>query len=225
MVHGDDFTFLSYDDTGRKIVEDMRAWYDLKLRAVIGDDEEDDKEVTILNRTLKHVGHGLEYCADERHEAEIRAEFGIGAGSKGLESPVEQEVLEEGFEENAHDPELGMAEGKRYRATAARGNYLSLDRMDMQFAAKEACRQMAKPRQSGLGRMKRIARYLRKYPKLVWYFGRGGSDEDVIDVFSDSDWAACKRTRKSTSGGVAAIDGGGHQTLESHTGFGGVVCG
>ena len=73
VVHGDDFTFLSYDDTGRKIVEDMRAWYDLKLRAVIGDDEEDDKEVTILNRTLKHVGHRLEYCADERHEAEIRA--------------------------------------------------------------------------------------------------------------------------------------------------------
>ena len=62
-----------------------------------------------------------------------------------------------------------------------------MDRMDMQYAAKEACRQMAKPRQSGLARMKRIARYLRTYPKVVWYFGRGGDVEDVIDVFSDSD--------------------------------------
>jgi hypothetical protein len=67
---------------------------------------------------------------------------------------------------------------------------------------------MAKLRQSGVERMKRIARYLRKYPKVVWYFGRGGEVENVIDVFSDSDWAACRRTRKSTSGSVAVIDGG-----------------
>ena len=33
-------------------------------------------------------------------------------------------------------------------------------------------------------------------------------DEHVIDVFSDSDWAACQRSRRSTSGGVTLIDGG-----------------
>ena len=207
VVHGDDFTFMSYDDVGRKIVKDMEGWYQLKLRAVIGDDDGDDKEVKILNRTLKHVGHGLEYHADERHEAEIRAEFGIGAESKSVESPVEKEDLKDGFVEDEDDPELDKAGGRRYRGVAARGNYLSLDRMDIQYGAKEACRQMAKPRQSGPERMKRMARYLKKYPKLVWYFGRGGAVEEVIDVFSDSDWAACRRTRRSTSGGVAAIDG------------------
>eukprot|EP00974_Lingulodinium_polyedra_P079627 7711245-Lingulodinium_polyedra.AAC.1 len=71
----------------------MESWYNFKLRAVIGDDSGDDKEVTILNRTLRHVGGGLEYCADERHEMEIRAEFGIGETSKGLESPAEKENL------------------------------------------------------------------------------------------------------------------------------------
>ena len=175
---------------------------------MIGEDDGDDKEVTILNRKLKHVGHGLEYHADERHEAEIRAEFGIDAGAKSLESPVEKESLKEDFEEDVDDPEVTVLEARRYRAVAARGNYLSSDRIDLQYAAKESCRQMAKPRQSGMERMKRIARYLRKYPKVVWYFGRGGEVENVIDVFSDSDWAACRRTRKSTSGGVAVIDGG-----------------
>ena len=82
VVHGDDFTFLCYSDVGEKVVDDMRSWYDLKLRAVIGDDEGDDNEVTILNRTLRHVGDGLEYHADEKHEAEIRAECGIGIDSK-----------------------------------------------------------------------------------------------------------------------------------------------
>jgi hypothetical protein len=128
VVHGDDFTFLTYDDTGRQIVKDMEGWYDLKLRAVIGDDDEDDKEVTILNRKLKHVGHGLEYHADERHEAEIRAEFGIDAGAKSLESPVEKESLKEDFEEDVDDPEVTVLEAMMYRAVAARGNYLSSDR-------------------------------------------------------------------------------------------------
>jgi hypothetical protein len=67
-----------------------------------------------LNRTLKHVGHGLQYHADERHEAEIRAEFGIGAGSKGLESPVEKEDLKDGFDEEEHDPELEKVDVEKY---------------------------------------------------------------------------------------------------------------
>ena len=65
----------------------------------------------------------------------------------------------------------------------ARANYLSLDRIDLQFASKEACRQMSNPRVSGEARMKRIARYLLKYPKLVWKYDRGKTDEHVIDVF------------------------------------------
>ena len=30
---------------------------------------------------------------------------------------------------------------------------------------------------------------------------------DVLDVYSDSDWAGCKATRKSTSGGMLVVDG------------------
>ena len=80
--------------------------------------------------------------------------------------------------------------------------------IDLQFASKEACRQMSNPRVSGVDRMKRIARYLLKYPKLVWKYDRGKTDEHVIDVFSHSDWAACRRSRRSTNGGVIVIDSG-----------------
>ena len=207
VVHGDDFTFLCYDDLAKKMVEEMKEWYDLKVKAIIGDDDEDDKEVVILNRTLRHTGDGIEYYADEKHEAEIRSEFGIEPGSNGLESPVEKEDIKQDFDEEHDDPEMDVQQAKKYRAVAARGNYLSLDRMDLQFAAKESCRQMARPRASGAARMKRVARYLSKYPKLVWHFGRGHDLEDIIDVYSDSDWAGCRRTRRSTSGGVATIDG------------------
>ena len=67
VVHGDDFTFLCYGDHGEEVVDKMGQWHDVTVRAVIGDDDGDDKEVTILNRTLKHSGDGLEYSADPRH--------------------------------------------------------------------------------------------------------------------------------------------------------------
>ena len=157
---------------------------------------------------MKHTGDGLEYSADPRHEREIRAEFSIGCESKGLNAPAIKEEVPDGFDEDRDDPRLDQACGRRYRGVVARANYLSLDRIDLQFASKEACRQMSDPRVSGEARMKRIARYLLKYPKLVWKYDRGKTDEHVIDVFSDSDWAACRRSRRSTSGGVIVIDGG-----------------
>ena len=208
VVHGDDFTFLSYGDHAKELADKMREWYDLKVRAVIGDDDEDDKEVTILNRTLRHTGDGLEYAADPRHEKEIRAEYHIGPESKGLDAPAVKEELPDGFDEERDDPKVDQVRGRRYRGVAARANYLSQDRIDLQYASKEACRQMSGPRASGEARMKRIARYLAKYPELVWRYGRGEPGEDVVDVYSDSDWAACRRSRRSTSGGVIVVDGG-----------------
>ena len=68
---------------------------------------------------------------------------------------------------------------------------------------------MSKPTTRGRERLKRLARYLLVYPRLVWrYTNEPREDEDTLDVFSDSDWAGDRVSRKSTSGGVAVLDGG-----------------
>ena len=68
---------------------------------------------------------------------------------------------------------------------------------------------MAKPRATAWGKLKRLGQYLLSHPRLVWRFVDDGShSEEVIDVYSDSNWASDKTTRKSTSGGVASISGG-----------------
>ena len=60
---------------------------------------------------------------------------------------------------------------------------------------------MAKPTKGDKRKLKRLGRYLRKRPRLVWKFewqGRMGE----IELSTDSDWAGCKATRRSTSGGM-----------------------
>ena len=74
-----------------------------------------------------------------------------------------------------------------------------MDRPDLQYAAKEACRGMAKPLRMHLNALRRIARYLIGAPRLVWEFGWQG--EEDVSVFSDANWAGCRRTARSTSGG------------------------
>ena len=69
---------------------------------------------------------------------------------------------------------------------------------------------MAVPRRRSWAKLKRLARYLLEFPKLVWEHGPSvqEDDGDVLDVSGDSDWAGCLRSKRSTSGGVAAIAGG-----------------
>ena len=54
--------------------------------------------------------------------------------------------------------------------------------------------------------MKRLCRYLSGAPRLVYVYRL--QEVAALDVYTDTDWAGCARTRKSTSGGCALL--GGH---------------
>ena len=104
---------------------------------------------------------------------------------------------------------MGKAEATKFRVLAARANYLAQDRVDVQYAAKEICREMARPTEIGWRKLKRLARYLLDYPRAILEFKKTKTEfgKDVLEVYSDSDWAGCIRTRRSTSGGVVMLNG------------------
>ena len=94
---------------------------------------------------------------------------------------------------------MSSLDASAFRGLAARLNYLSLDRADLQYAAKEVSKKMSAPREADWAKLKRVARYLVGAPRLVQRFCWQELPAE-LHTFTDSDWAGDKETRKSTSG-------------------------
>ena len=100
--------------------------------------------------------------------------------------------------------ELNDFEATMFRGLAARLNFLARDCPNLQFPAKEVCRDMWVPTVASWKRLKRLARYLVTRKAVVFRY-EWQDDGTLMTLFTDSDWASCRRTRKSTSGGVVLI--------------------
>ena len=99
------------------------------------------------------------------------------------------------------DDEPGDAEtASLARKGAGIALYISQRRSDIQFAAKESARGMAAPTHQDLGRAKRIARYLRGTEDIALKLEPNAETEEELHGYADSDWAADRVKRKSTTG-------------------------
>ena len=99
---------------------------------------------------------------------------------------------------------MDAASASTCRSIAARMNYLAMDRTDLQQACRCICAYMSRPLKKCCQLLKRMARYLKGRPRCVQLF----PFEEMATGFrtyADSDWAGCKATRKSTSGGVITM--------------------
>ena len=96
---------------------------------------------------------------------------------------------------------LSPVDATTYRALSARANFLAQDRADIGFATKELCKEFSVPRRLSQQRLKRLGRYLMERTRCVTSYNYQEKDR-VITTWVDSDYARCKKTRKSTSGGI-----------------------
>jgi hypothetical protein len=204
VVWGDDFTFLGRDEDLKKMRGHLNEWYETTSRGTLGPEAGDDKEVRILNRTLKWGIDEITYEGDDKHAKTVMAAMGLQFDSKGLDQAVSKEDTVED-----ESDELGPGPAKKYRSIAAVVNYMSLDRPDLQFAASVLGRSMSRPTVAAEARLKRVARYLVSHPRVVYHYPAGQLDKNVEMVaWTDSDWAGCRVSRRSTSGGLLSVAGG-----------------
>ena len=125
--------------------------------------------------------------------------------AKEVDTPGVSKSSEAFVEDNGCE-HLDPDQSTLYRACAARCNFLGLDRPDIQYAAKEVSRGMANPTVSNMIDLKRVGRYLKRFPRAAFMYLHQLPLE-VIRVYSDSNWAGCVKTRKSIQGGAAMLGG------------------
>ena len=230
MVHGDDFVAVG---KSKALLEARKTLDKYKLKVkVLGDGSDCVNEVRILNKVIRRTEEGIELEADPRHAEIVVKELGMTDANPskvpGMKVRAADEDEDNGtgpcdeeldpdearqYRAIAGDEELDPDEARQYRAIAARFNYLAVDRMDIQFAVKEAARAMSSPKQSHWAMLHKIGGYSVGVPRLVIKF-QWQPTPTLVTAFTDSDWAGCIRTARSTSGGIVMI---GAHTIKSYS--------
>ena len=198
VIHGDDFSIMGRSDELDWFRTEMRKAFTIKIKARLGPGQKGEQATRILNRIVEYGDNVLYYEADQRHAEDVISGMGLSDDSKTVVTP--------GINGPTQAGKITM-NGTQFRMLAARCNYLAQDRPDIQFAAKEVCRKMSAPDETAWGQLKRLARYLAGESRVVYEYHRQQIPTEVV-VWSDTDFAGCRETRKSTSGGAIML--GGH---------------
>ena len=204
MVHGDDFLALGDQKHLRQLEKLLKGAYELKCLGIIGGEAEDKKELHFLNRLIRcgeHEGRPAVWIEpDRRHVDLLTQSFGM-KGAKGVESPdvkksADQQMLE------TRSPLLPKDVASSFRSAVMRAAYLSQDRPDIGHAVKNLARRLVQPTEASLTDLKRLIRYLIKYPNFAQVFKEQRMPEKLV-IQVDSDHAGDAITRKSTTGMIA----------------------
>ena len=176
--------------------EQLAKKYQIKTQT-FGPGRDQMKEVKILNRivTWDQV-NGITYEADPRHVEIILDQLNL-QDAKPVTTPG---TREEGRTQTDHQQPLEDTYTSKYRALVARFNYLAPDRPDIAYTVKELAKGMASPTWGDWCRLKRLGRYVKGFPRLQQRY-EWQAQPSKVTTFSEADWAGCRETRKSTTGG------------------------
>ena len=134
-----------------------------------GPDGHDGKDMVILNRVIRYVKDEerprVEYEPDMRHADIIVKELGL-ENANGVDTPSEKRSVEQQHRDAA-SPLLSKEDAGRFRSLCMRAAYLAQDRMDIAEATKTLARNMASPNEASWRLLKRLGRYLKKYPRCI----------------------------------------------------------
>ena len=159
--------------------------------------------IDFLGRTLKHNDDSIDISMPTAYVTDLLKLCGM-KGSKP--SPTTgtstvSKILPEPLDRNEH---------KKYRAIVGKLLWLALIRPDIAYATKELTRDLTAPTTESITKVKCLLRYIagtkdhcqRLCPNVTLESSNCTLD---LDCYVKSDWAGCKRTRKSTSGTVVQI--------------------
>ena len=157
------------------------------------------QQLAFLNRAISWEEAGIRYEADPRHAEIIIAQLELQnaklVGTPGVKDTVVKSL------DDSENPKLSPEQASGYRGLAARSNFLAQDRADIQYAFNEISRWMATPRRGDWEGLRRMVRYLLGRPRATIFYQWQTMPKELT-AYSDTDWAGCKSSRRSNSGGM-----------------------
>ena len=171
----------------------------LKRRATLGPGGGDDKTVTVLNRLVTWVcpsgSRNQIEKADPRHREILLAQMNLdGANAKSVTTPAVK--IHEWTPQML--TKIDKERTSTFRSATMRASYMSINCVDVQQVVKEVARFMAEPTEGAWIMLKRLVRYFVGHGRLVQVI----SEQRYVKaprVDTDSDYAGCVLTRKSTT--------------------------
>ena len=194
--HGDDFLASGEKEELDALDKLMAENYEVKILPRIGDPRHGGEvtEGRHLGRVIRWTEEGFTWESDPKYSPQVIEELDL-KGCKGVDTPASKST---GIGVRNAECELDRERAEKFRRVAGTILYMSVDRPSLQYAASELAEGMSKPLEIHWLRLKRIGKYIAKYPIEKWHFEYQEAPK-VLEGFSDSDWATNRWNRRSVS--------------------------
>ena len=194
--HGDDFLASGEREALDMLDKIMEENYEVKVLPRIGDPAHGGEvsEGRHLGRLIKWTGSGFTWECDPKFAPQVIEELEL-KGCKGVDTPASKAT---GVGNREVEKELSRERAEVFRRVTGTILYMAVDRPSLQYAASELAEGMSKPLEIHWLRLKRVGKYIAKYPVEKWHFELQEAPAQ-LESFSDSDWATDRRTRRSMS--------------------------
>ena len=159
---------------------------------MIGEAADLDKQLQILNRTVRWSCRGLWIDADPRHVKEVIRALGLEGASP---APAPGGRPGSKTTKTAPTPSWGVRRPPCPVGVAARLNYLSQERPDITFATMKLCSKMSRPDAQDLKNMKRVGRFLVGRLRVGCLF-EWQAHPSALHALADADWARRQTIKK-----------------------------
>ena len=193
VAHVDDFPVGGCEKELMKLKEDLQVEFEFDGE-LHGARAADENEAKFLGIIVRWATEGLEWEEDTQICRSSIEEHVLGDSNIVEQLGLTNDDLK--IPQNMIAPEAAL-----YQRSAAKIKYLAQDRPDLVYASKELSRTMSCPIIGDEIRIERVVSYLRGNP---WWIVQYNWQNPIrlLDIYTDSDWGGCLRTRKSTIGRV-----------------------
>jgi hypothetical protein len=219
-VHIDDLLVIGSKEHIRDFHERLSKELKLKIEGPLQCG--DEGSIFYLKREIQFAEDGIYIAPSSRYIPKLMEMLNIqDRRGKGVPHHGCLQIFDP--ETTGPDEFLGSEEAKLFRSALGICIYVSQERCDIQHSVRVLATYMSKPTKMAMSGIKKLACYLMfskdmkmHYKKAelyhtTWQRWHGGSRKMdtkpyMLELYSDSDWASCKVSRRSTSAGLIFLN-------------------